>query len=615
MHLVMPFRIKHRLLRHIFNAAKSNTFGSMNGVFFLRIVCLLVSLCWHAHGFRYSIGEDFLNTGKSWLYLTRFCFSAKPDSALSQLKPQINISLRIRVYPGAAILLNWEDKRAQSACKRANCQQDVTWNNYVKDTTSCTDRRLITATSGDMIELPELDHVYRFGDDTRKPEEEGLLAYKFNTWTIKCLKDPNVKLGNRCKDDIATFETSLNYVDNKERWYFFSIGSCRESSDYPLILREMTIDIRNYGSSSAERLLSADTYYLPGLMWGKGAFAIVGTIAGSILLHVFLEMGRLHYTLLLPILMIYVDDFAVLFFLATANPESKFQALDDEQSDLLFVYRILQCISNALLLLNTLLVVAGWIVTKNKLKASTRIAIAGAVTLYLVLQIFNVVADFATYNRGVITYRFENSFGIMVLIYRSILSLFVCAQGIYSIRKYRSQKYLCATIAFISTCWLNAIPILKLLMVMEAIFVPMCAIQGVIDWVEFVSDQFCTILFIFLWTPIKYNLKRIRRFNSVSKAHQTLLSVCVKCDMSTSGSNKRETIVYRRTEKRLFMSRTLRILDTFDTKLKSVIGENAEINDLLGYTETQQKNITSHTDDDDAEFYHDEEEWTEKKLE
>tara|TARA_B100000674_G_C37349374_1_gene693405 strand:+ start:157 stop:414 length:258 start_codon:yes stop_codon:yes gene_type:complete len=85
--------------------------------------------------------------------------------------------------------------------------------------------------------------------------------------------------------------------------------------------------------------------------------------------------------------------------------------------------------------------------------------------------------------------------------------------------------------------------------------------------------------------------------------------------MSTSGSNKRETIVYRRTEKRLFMSRTLRILDTFDTKLKSVIGENAEINDLLGYTETQQKNITSHTDDDDAEFYHDEEEWTEKKLE
>ena len=66
--------------------------------------------------------------------------------------------------------------------------------------------------------------------------------------------------------------------------------------------------------------------------------------------------------------------------------------------------------------------------------------------------------------------------------------------------------------------------------------------------------------------------------------------------MSTSGSNKRENIVYRRTEKRLFMSRTLRILDTFDTKLKSVIGENAEINDLLGYTETQQKNITSHTE-------------------
>ena len=88
-------------------------------------------------------------------------------------------------------------------------------------------------------------------------------------------------------------------------------------------------------------------------------------------------MGHLHYTLLLPILMIYVDDFAVLFFLATANPESKFQALDDEQSDLLFVYNILQCISNALMLLNTLLVAAGWIVTKNKLKASTRITIAG----------------------------------------------------------------------------------------------------------------------------------------------------------------------------------------------------------------------------------------------
>ena len=54
-----------------------------------------------------------------------------------------------------------------------------------------------------------------------------------------------------------------------------------------------------------------------------------------------------HYTLILPILIIYIDDFAVLFFLATANPESEFQALNDEQSSLIFVYRILQCISNA----------------------------------------------------------------------------------------------------------------------------------------------------------------------------------------------------------------------------------------------------------------------------
>ena len=84
--------------------------------------------------------------------------------------------------------------------------------------------------------------------------------------------------------------------------------------------------------------------------------------------------------------------------------------------------------------------------------------------------------------------------------------------------------------------------------------------------------------------------------------------------MSTFGNNKKEIIVYRRTEKRLFMSRALRILDTFDAKLKSVIGENAEINDLLGYSETQQENFTSHTEDD-AEFYHDEEEWLEKKLE
>ena len=174
-----------------------------------------------------ALGKISLILANLGYTLTRFCFSAKPDSALSQLKPQINISLRIRVYPGAAILLNWEDKRAQSACKRANCQQDVTWNNYVKDTTSCTDRRLITATSGDMIELPELDHVYRFGDYMPKSEEESLLAYKFNSWKIKCLKDPNVKLGNRCKDDIATFEISLNYVDDTERWYFFSIGSCR----------------------------------------------------------------------------------------------------------------------------------------------------------------------------------------------------------------------------------------------------------------------------------------------------------------------------------------------------------------------------------------------------
>ena len=76
----------------------------------------------------------------------------------------------------------------------------------------------------------------------------------------------------------------------------------------------------------------------------------------------------------------------------------------------------------------------------------------------------------------------------------------------------------------------------------------------------------------------------------------------------------KEQIVYRRTEKTLFMSRALRILDAFDAKLKLVMGENAEINNLLGCDETQQKEINSHVDDD-YEFHHDEDEWIEKKLE
>ena len=540
--------IRHRHLQHVLNDAASNSFGIMD-VFSLsskskglkkkKIAWCLVSLCWYAHGFRYSVGDDFLSSGKSWLYLTQFCFSAKPDSSLLPVKPQINISLGIKKYPGAAILINWEDKRAQSACKRANCQQDVSWNNYVKDTTSCTDRRLITATSGDLIELPILDNVYKFGEYTSKLEEEGLLVYTYNSWTIKCWKDPTVKTGNRCKDNNATFEISLNYVDNKERWYFFSIGVCRASSDYPLMLSGLTIDIRNHGSSSAEQLLSADTYYLPGLMWSKGALAIIGTIAGSMLLHIFLEMGRLHYTLILPILTIYIEMILQFIFLGNGKSGIKFQAINDKQSNLLFVYRILQCISQALLLLNALLVAAGWIVTKNKLKASTRVKISGAVTLYLILQVFSVASDFANYNRGVIVYRFENSFGIMVLCYRAIISLFVCAQGFCSVRKYRSQQYLCMVIIFIFLCWLISIPILKLLMVTEAISIPMCAIQGVIDWVEFASDQLCSAFFLLLWAPVKFNLRRIRRFDSVLKAHQTLLSVCVKCDLSTSRTNKR----------------------------------------------------------------------------
>ena len=118
-------------------------YNFVSSVFFLLSVLLLILNVKEINGFVYKVTSENKDRGSSWKYLTRFCFNEPPVNSVNvdYKKPEIKIIVKMKYYPGISILINWEDARAQAACARVECKQDVTWANYVKDSVTCNERK------------------------------------------------------------------------------------------------------------------------------------------------------------------------------------------------------------------------------------------------------------------------------------------------------------------------------------------------------------------------------------------------------------------------------------------------------------------------------------------
>jgi hypothetical protein len=257
-------------------------------------------------------------------------------------------------------------------------------------------------------------------------------------------------------------------------------------------------------------------------------------------------------------------------------------------------YRILQCISQSFLFLQVLLVVSGWLIVKNKLKSTVRVVIAGLYTIYLILGMFNIVVDYSFYNPAVNTQPYSNAFGISITIYRSVVSIFVVAQGIYHTAFYRSRKRLYVVITLISSLWLNTMGVLKLILFGNTGIISVCSIQSLLDCGEHIADHILILFLLTLWVPSKNNLKRLNRFDSVSKAHAFLV-----CSVNKNYEKKKKLSVNLRiAERDLFLTKTLSILNHFDIDLKSVIEKNNAFIEIFEYDSNGENSM----DDEDIDI-------------
>ena len=106
-----------------------------------------------------------------------------------------------------------------------------------------------------------------------------------------------------------------------------------------------------------------------------------------------------------------------------------------------------------------------------------------------------------------------------------------------------------------------------------------------------------------LWVPNGYNLKRLRRFESVPKVHQRLTASydCCVCSTESDFEKRKKLIVVKIKDKKLFLQRTFSVLDKFEEGLKSVIENNNELNDMWGYDSNGDDNMMD-GDEDDLDF-------------
>ena len=619
-------------------------YNFVSSVFFLLSVLLLILNVKEINGFVYKVTSENKDRGSSWKYLTRFCFNEPPVNSVNvdYKKPEIKIIVKMKYYPGILILINWEDARAQAACARVECKQDVTWANYVKDSVTCNERKEITGIAGDRIDLPDLMYVYNYGDFDPRSNANNEVAFTYGFWNVQC-HDPfsdNVKewmdrkqspnnvaelmkkqlqlqleqnnnynstkyVEKKCIDNRAVYNTTIEFVGDTERWYYFSIGSCNEISDYPLLIDSLELSITNHGNSNNERMLSSNNYYLPSMLLTLGCIAILYTIVGSVFLHVYISIGKLHYLYLIIMVIIYIQDLATLSFLTISNPETHYDGINlaDGNNYILILYRIFQSIAQSFLFLQILLIVAGWLIVKNKLKAKVRVIIAAMYGLYLILAIFNVVTDYSFYNPALHTQPYSNIFGISIAVYRSLVSIGIGIQGVYHARIYRYRQRLYGFITTVSIAWLNVISIMKFILISDWSPISVCSEQGFLDIGEHILDHLLLLMLMGLWVPNGYNLKRLRRFESVPKVHQRLTASyeCCGCSTESDSEKRKKLIVVKIKDKKLFLQRTFSVLDKFEEGLKSVIENNNELNDMWGYDSNGDDNMMD-GDEDDLDF-------------
>ena len=117
---------------------------------------------------------------------------------------------------------------------------------------------------------------------------------------------------------------------------------------------------------------------------------------------------------------------------------------------------------------------------------------------------------------------------------------------------------------------------MKVILISDSSPISVCSEQGFLDIGEHVLDHLLLLMLMGLWVPNGYNLKRLRRFESVPKVHQRLTASydCCVCSTESDFEKRKKLIVVKIKDKKLFLQRTFSVLDKFEEGLKSVIENN-----------------------------------------
>ena len=134
--------------------------------------------------------------------------------------------------------------------------------------------------------------------------------------------------------------------------------------------------------------------------------------------------------------------------------------------------------------------------------------------------------------------------------------------------------------------------VLKLILLNNTGNISVCSIQSFLDCGEHISDHILILFLLTLWIPSKYNLKRLNRFDSVSKARAVLV-----CSVKKTIS-KKLSVNLRIAERNLFLTKTLSILNHFDIDLKSVIENNNAFIEIFEYDSNGENSM----DDEDIDI-------------
>ena len=460
-------------------------------LYYLAVAAVLLTI----RGESYKIQKSDFQTSSSWQYLTRFCFVPGPSASI------FRFSVTMRYFPGAALLVNWDDKRAVSKCKRQQCDSDVTWSNMADPKTTCLEKKSIAQAGGDALSFPGpspelstamIEVICPNGiSDTkiRIARHENGTYSAYDAWV------------NKCKGSDISYNVTLTFVGREERWYFFSLGVCTEDSDYPVVGKEMVLSV----SRSVEHWwedgysnLKGEQDHIPMLNLVMLVLSMFTIFFTSYILYIYVTNGTFHPILEVLVLNAYAFGGAnLLLFLGVSSTVSD----------------IILCISRNVTLLLFYFTASGWMRVRRKIVPKYRVAFAFTIVVNVVLGVLVIFWESASSIEGLafhqycmVPYPYSSWLGRVLLVVRS-LSFSLLVRQSYTISKdFRNHRQTLGTLCLVSFFWLQTVHIVFLCIIDDH----SCTNESLVELSESISDLFALFCALLVWYPTKARLSRMK---------------------------------------------------------------------------------------------------------